>query len=1355
MLAKSVVCFFGIAASISMMSGSAVAVDAFPELSEESGLSANRDYLNQAGSEYIDPFTGALQLHNVDLYLPGNGGFDLKVVRSYSSNTARATFLGNTLGHSAVGMGWTVHFGRFMLLNTGLDVTGCTDASRFVSTIRNPILELPDGSRQMLAYTTAQWGAREMLSPQRWRAYCNGSNPVVYSPEGIRYEMNYVNSYDVKDSTSKAVVWHTTKIIDRNGNWAEVKYDNGLVTQVVASDGRNVVFNYRNECWKPSANLQMCVKLLSSITSSGRTYSYSYERANTNSPFYLLTAVTRPDWLRWEYEYDKSACASIENCAASILLLNKTTTPQGGTTRYGYEWVRFDYHKNMKSSVAIVNKSTNQGTWGFRYVPGSGTAYDTTTVTMPNNSTIVYRHFGVAAIGKGSIWKGGLLVSKTINPGDYEETYNWDKQSVSSQNYCRPSGCAGMDNIDESTFAPVMTKRTIKKDGAIHTTSYSNFDAYGNPQTITESGPNAASRTSSLSYHINSSLWIINQIKDESFDSGRFFIRRNFDSRGNLTFENINGVATSYSYDGQGNRATVTYPRSLQHTYSNYYRGIARTEIQPAGITLLRTVDDAGNTTSIKDGEGRTTSYQYDVMNRIIRISRPLGNPTTIAYEKYRKTSKRGNLVEVSEYNGFDMPIAVTLAGIKRSFTVDALGRRTFASHPASSVGTRYAYDALDRLVRVEHPGSSHISIFYGNGFKSVTDERGYVTTYRYRSYGDPDKQFLMSITAPVSAASVAITRNSGDLVTQIAQGGYARNYGYDSRYYLTSTSNPENGMTTYGRDDAGNMISRTVGGQTTRYTYDGQNRLIETLYPDGVKATQAYTRTNKLKTVEATPGVRRRSFEYDVNDNLLSESLAADTNTLITRYSYTMNDHLASVSYPVSGNVVDYAPDVLGRPTRVSGYVDTVSYWPSGQIREIGYRNGVVTTYEQDSNRLLPSSFVTLKQAGSIAHNRATYQYDGSGNLLKINEASDTGLSRELAYDGINRLTHVKGPWGAGRIDYDGIGNIIKQDYGAAAVLNYSYDNANRLSSVSGTRAGSYTYDAAGNMLSAPFSTYAWDGASNLIRINCSGSAANCVENLYDGLNQRIAVTKAGVTTYEVYDSNGKLLAEYVPSSLNKKLVEYIYLGGKRIAQNEINTVTPVQLLVQRSGEGSISGAGISCGTDCTEQYEPGARVMLTASPASAYVFTGWGGACTGTSLTCVLDVNVSKSVSATFAAQLDQNQDVMSVLLLGKSLSVGQQLFSPNKQYRLILQSDSNLVLYDSTNRALWSTSTHGTGVTHATMQTDGNFVLYAGSVAKFDTRTHGSSASQLIVQNDGNVVIYGSGNKAIWSWKSGRIY
>jgi hypothetical protein len=157
-----------IAGSLALLAGlaafAAAAQEVIPDFYKEPGIYPNRSYINQGFGEFIDPFTGALQLHYVDLNLPGNGGFDLQVVRSYNSASVEPT---NPARHESLsGVGWNIHFGR--VLKTQETSICFNKNSQTVAD--NPVLELPDGSRQLLAFTGST--APLLMTTRRWRADC-------------------------------------------------------------------------------------------------------------------------------------------------------------------------------------------------------------------------------------------------------------------------------------------------------------------------------------------------------------------------------------------------------------------------------------------------------------------------------------------------------------------------------------------------------------------------------------------------------------------------------------------------------------------------------------------------------------------------------------------------------------------------------------------------------------------------------------------------------------------------------------------------------------------------------------------------------------------------------------------------------------------------------------------------------------------------------------------------------------------------------------------------------------------------------------------------------------------------------
>ena len=106
--------------------------------------------------------------------------------------------------------------------------------------------------------------------------------------------------------------------------------------------------------------------------------------------------------------------------------------------------------------------------------------------------------------------------------------------------------------------------------------------------------------------------------------------------------------------------------------------------------------------------------------------------------------------------------------------------------------------------------------------------------------------------------------------------------------------------------------------------------------------------------------------------------------------------------------------------------------------------------------------------------------------------------------------------------------------------------------------------------------------------------------------------------------------------------------------------------------------------------------------------------------------------------------------IIYQGSQMGIGAQINSRLGRFRLIMQSDGNLVLYRlSDYKAIWYSNTANSGA-YAIMQYDGNFVVYTvNNVAKWSSQTYGRPVNYLMVQDDGNLVIYSVGsNTAQWA-------
>src|SRR5882672_2605079 len=1124
----------------------AKALEPIPSFYQDPGLSPNRDYVNQQMNEHIDPFTGKLQLHYIDLFIPGNGGLDIKVQRSYNSQDELLT------EPTVLGVGWTMRFGR-VLRRSILDICDTNTKARTA-----PVLELPDGSRQIL-YPSLDQSFR--ITTNRFKSVCSpsGTGLTVSSPDGTTYEMTTPGLPLGESPTSLQNSYYTTRIIDRNGNTLNFSYTTvGAITsvsQINSGDGRTVTFSYAGG-------------VLSTVSDGTRTWTYTYDTSEPNFPF--LTEVKRPDGQTWKYSYNLTPGPS-----AGAFSMNQLTYPTGGTLSYSYGFVEFNV--NLPRTTVVTQKIGVGGPWTFSYNPATtmatldstGTNHftddsmmDRTVITAPD-SVRMYFHVGANSINSGAVYAIGLLLYEAVGVNfqtgaAYQlEGHFWDVDIISNTINQRP----GTPWISDGAIgATKPLSQIIVRNGQSYSTAYGNYDAFANAGSIAEQGTttNGAQdvRNTTKSYNVLTGKWILHLPKDETTDTIGT-INRTYDGNGNLLSENKYGVATTFTYTPTGDIASKKDARNNTISYSQYKRGIPQSEVHPEGVNIARVVDDFGNVTSQTDGEGATTGYAYDGLNRLTSITHPIGNPVTITWGQTTRVVQRGPFREFTSFDAYGRKQSLQLDGsasgsIVQSCQYDPVNRKVFESYFNQPTGTLYTYDPLGRIALTGHVaqpglfgftvnGGTRTSTFLQNTVKN-TNERGLQYVMNYRGYGTPDHLDLMQIAAPDPAANTVLTRNGLGQPLTIAQGGQTRSNVYDTRFFLTQALNPEIGATLYGRDEVGNMISRQLGTSgITTYAYDGRNRLTSIQYPTGTPSvTKTYFRDDLVRSVDN--GLARRDYVYSPNKTLTSEALAVGTTNLSVNYAYDGNDALSSMAYS-TGLTIAYNPDGLGRPTQVLPFASSVAFQPNGLLRQIAYVNGVVGTFAIN-DRQWPSN-VTYAQSNGFQYFNLTNLYDFSGNVTSIDEIIRGQLFRTLSYDPLDRLSGITTPdFSNGTLTYDGNGNLLSQHLGTTN-LSYQYDATNKLSSVSGSRSMNFSYDVYGDVTANSRNQFTYDDAQTLRCVDCGTS--NEIDYVYDGLGTRVSEQRQNLTTTFMYGSHGNLLFEVDSNGVKR---EYGYVSDRNIGR-------------------------------------------------------------------------------------------------------------------------------------------------------------------------------------------------------------
>ena len=572
----------------------------------------------------------------------------------------------------------------------------------------------------------------------------------------------------------------------------------------------------------------------------------------------------------------------------------------------------------------------------------------------------------------------------------------------------------------------------------------------------------------------------------------------------------------------------------FQRRHDYQYGTLAKTTVLDACdadyLTLFsNTIDqNTGLVVTSLDTTEQPTSLTYDKLGRITSTV-PSGdarseytyvnaNGTTAAAVTLRRRPTAGGLALTEErylYDGFGRIckelVRMPVDWSRRDHTYHAQGWRKESGERSDSSGfgteclqtvgdhlspTKYRnYDPFGRVGKVllpdDHLPDDH-EVLYGyrgirqmNRTVTVQTAAGNTAVKTQERYDPHGRLRKVSEDHDGAAVLTSYAYNVDGGLRQVAQGDQTRTFSTDRRGFLTQEIHPEVGSqgSQYTQHDSrGNILERTDGVHTLRYTYDAAERLVRVADDSGdLHKEFSYHRTNvagerslgKLYQAKRHNRDRARTDNLIVTETYRYGGLGGRVSERRTRLSdhglavgFTIGfewdalGNLSRTAYPrcVHDCATDPARSVTnqysdGLLTGVSGYANAITYHPNGLWNQIVHTNGVTDAQTNDPNDRPRPRNLTFS-GPNVAWNLGDYTYDGAGNVTAI--GADT-----FTYDAFHRLTHadLTSVGQSQNYTYDRFGNITRvTTNGSASTVGVS-SATNRLAAL-GT-----LYDAAGNL--------------------------------------------------------------------------------------------------------------------------------------------------------------------------------------------------------------------------------------------------------------------------------------------------
>ena len=601
-----------------------------------------------------------------------------------------------------------------------------------------------------------------------------------------------------------------------------------------------------------------------------------------------------------------------------------------------------------------------------------------------------------------------------------------------------------------------------------------------------------------------------------------------------LEVRDPNGLSTIYKYDLRGRRVSVSTRLDVPHAGEE---------------TVVRMdYDKNGNLNRIEDGDGVASEYIYDDAHRLIEIRDSTG-------------AKR-----VFELDGLGHIVDETVVGIKGSLELRT--RREFDERGllveewGQGWDEKFRYDANGRVI-----GRRGGSVDVVKSLDSIG--RPVVVTY------SPD-----AIRARISLKydeldKVTGVLDPGDLETVYHRNGYGE---------LLGILSPDTGSESIAYNGDGTVAKRTsASGRTASLAYDDQSRIDHVTYGDGSE--RRYTYDNPLDHCSSESGFSagrvasvvedrvKTSFCYDERGRITRKRQEVGDMALDVEYEYSRAGRLIAMTYP-GGDRVVYERNGLGqvrtvRLEKVKGgslnILSDITWTAFGAIADwhAGTRN-VIRTYDLDGR-------ITAVTDGRGDGLDASFNWTQRNQLFSI---GSHGKHKLHQYDDLGRIVLVQSIGVSWAYEYDITGNRTRSTKTAdkSESLDYVYDlGSNRLASVGDV---SRSYDADGNTTRMGGVSLHYDAAGRLVSASNESSMSSYQ---YNSFGQQVVRRQNDLETVSLFDESDHWIGDFDAAGRALRRVIWLddlpvaIIDGDRIIDIQADHMGTPRVLIDRTSDQQV----------------------------------------------------------------------------------------------------------------------------------------------------------------------------------------